>query len=208
MYASFNRSIRLSQLTDVSLLQQCVILSLTDDQMLVASYLSNEVYKYSTNGTYVSTIPLSPFNRIIDAALIELNRIVLVMWFGGVLVLTTKSTGNYNFVQERLMKPLALLSVTSNGVIYAGVESDCVLTSLDKGLTWSNVSFLQPRNNWYSYQAVNVKQNVFNDYWTLQMNKSPATSKHEVQVRLYRNPTVHEASTSDIFAYSYSNATC
>ena len=112
------------------------ILSFYKGKLLIGEWSKTQVFIFSQNGRYISTITTYDNDTLEDVTWTPHGNIVYTAWISNKVVLMLESGKIITHTQ--LANPMRL-SVSSDGIIYLADEETGVYQSADGGISWSLV---------------------------------------------------------------------
>ena len=156
--ATFVRTLVIPQLKD----NDVTMISAHKDKLLVSSWGSSQLYIYTLDGRYISTISVpgmlfdvtwTPRGDI--ACTIRHNHKVIILSQGGTIITQTEMTNPQ------------CLSVSTNDVMHLADWQNGVYKSANGGASWSRV--FQSREGVHCWQVIEIASNHEQIFWTLEM---------------------------------------
>ena len=164
------------------------VLSIYNDKLLVSSSNLCEIYVFSWEGSYLSTIKIEQNDELYDATWTPYGNIVYTTYNSKKVVLISDS-GDIITTHFNLTAPNRL-SVSNDCVLYLADWKAGVYQSTDGGLSWSLVFKSKDGRN--CLQVINVKHNNNDDFWTVEQD-----NLYDYHLRVYSvNKTLHGANVT------------
>ena len=141
------------------------IISFHDDNILISDYLSNELFVYSNEGSYVKTLTVP--GKMRDAVWLPGGNIICTTCNNRIVMTITQSS---DVINETQMTNPNRLTMSSNGCTYLADSESGVYETLDGGSTWK-LLFKMPDYRWHCWQVIKVSSQDDGDaFWALESN--------------------------------------
>ena len=140
------------------------ILSVFNDKLLVNGYGRSQLFIYSREGRYLSTITTNDYDKLLDATWTPHGYIVYTTYNSDKVVVMSES-GKVITTHTRVTSPRRF-SVSSDDIIYFADYETGVYQSTDDGVSWSLV--FKSTDGWHCKQVIKVTTDHSDDFWTLE----------------------------------------
>ena len=150
------------------------ILSVFKDKLLISRFGQTQLYIYSSEGLYKSTIKTNDNDELYDATWTPRRNIVYTSWHKKVVVISKAGKVINKYTQ---MADPRCLSVSNDGIIYVADYKTGVYQSIDEGVSWSLV--FKSTDGSLCEQVIKVTTDRSDDFWTLE------TKNNSCHLRVY-----------------------
>ena len=141
-----------------------IILSVFNDKLLVSSITLSQLFIYSCEGRYLSTIAIYNNEKLRDATWTPRGNIVYTTCESRKVVVMSEN-GRVITTHTHLPDP-QYLSLSNDDIIYVTDWETGVYQSTDDGINWSLV--FKPSDGWHCLQTIKVTTEHSDDFWTLE----------------------------------------
>ena len=152
------------------------ILSVFNDKLLVSGNGLSQLFIYSREGRYLSTITTNNNEWLVDATWTPRGNIVYTAWLRFRVVVMSQS-GKVVTTHTQMTVPCDL-SVSSDDIIYLADYRTGVYQSTDDGLSWSLV--FKSTDGRHCLRVIKVTTDHSDDFWTLEKSDN-----YDYHLRVY-----------------------
>ena len=144
------------------------MLSVFNDKLLVSCFGLSQLFIYSREGRYLSTITTNNNDELKDATWTPRGNIVYTTQVSNKVVVMSES-GKVITTHTQMVDPRCL-SVSSDNIIYLADYETGVYQSTDDGVSWSLV--FKSTDGCYCEQVFKVTTGHSDDFWTLEYSNN------------------------------------
>ena len=140
------------------------IVSVFNGKLLVSSVSQCQLFIFSWDGRYLSTVSTNTNDKLYDAVWTPLGNIAYVTDENNKVVVMSEC--GQIVITHYLTTGLQCLCVSNDGIIYLTAADTGVYQSADDGISWNLV--FKPTDGWLCQQVAKVTTDHCDDFWALE----------------------------------------
>ena len=143
------------------------ILSVVHDKLLISSYNLHQLFIYTREGRYLSTVTTNDNEKIRDATWTPLGNIMYISLDNVKKVVSMSDSGEIITTSSQVTFTMHIS--VSDDIIYITDWINGAYQSADEGVSWNLI--IKSTDGWSCLQVIKVTTDNFNDFWTWEQKK-------------------------------------